>query len=138
MSRLKHAEPILQAAEQWKQQCLLGDGSVFSTEQLWNPDNFQILNRFYVEQLDEGEGRFEVKLKRQLEPAPPEAKRLWAEMTWVYLLFPSNMNPVKKRDRIATFWDGPERVCRMTSASCLILFSSSRGWGNGVLRTHVA
>ena len=104
MSRLKHAEPILQAAEQWKQRCLLGGGSVFSTEQLWTPDNFQLLNHFYVKQLDEGEDRFEVKLRRQLDSAPPESKRLWAEMAWVYFLFPSNMTPAKKRDRIATFW----------------------------------
>ena len=104
MSRLKHAEPILQAAEQWKQQCLLAGGSVFSTEQLWTPANFELLNRFYVERLDEGEDRFEVKLKRQLEPASAEAKRLWAEMTWVYLLFPLQTTTEKKRDRVATFW----------------------------------
>ena len=104
MSRLKEAEPILQAAEQWKLQCLLGGGSIFSTEQLWTPGNFDALNHYYVERLDEGEDRFEVKLKRQLAPAPPESKRLWAEMTWVYLLFPLKMTTEKKRDRIAAFW----------------------------------
>ena len=104
MSRLSNAEPILDTADQWKQQCLLDSGSVFSNEQLWTLDNFESLNRFYVEQLDEGEGRFEVKLKRQLDPAPPAAKRLWAEMTWVYLIYPLNMTTAKKRDRITTFW----------------------------------
>ena len=88
MSRLKRTEPILQAAEQWKQRCLLDGGSVFSDEQLWTLENFETLNRFYVEQLDEGEGQFEAKLKRQLDPTPPEAKRLWAEMTWFYYLWP--------------------------------------------------
>ena len=104
MSRLKQAEPILHAAEQWKQQCLLDGGSVFSAENLWNSDNFEILNRFYVERLDEGQDRFEVKLKRQLEPAPPESKQLWAEMTWLYFLYPLNMTPAKKRDRISSIW----------------------------------
>lgn len=125
MSRLKHAEPILQAAEQWKQRCLLDGGSVFSKEQLWTLDNFETLNRFYVERLDEGEGRFEVKLKRQLNPAPPGAKRLWAEMTWVYLLFPLNMTTERKRDRIATFWGGPARICWMTTTRYLIRSSTA-------------
>ena len=104
MSRLKHAESILQAAEQWKQQCLLDGGSIFSTEQLWTSEGFESLNRYYVERLEKGKDRFEVKLKRQLESAPSESKRLWAEMTWVYLLFPLNMNAKTKRDRIATVW----------------------------------
>ena len=104
MSRLKQAEPILQAAEQWKQQCLLAGGSVFSPEDLWNSQNFEALNRFYVERLDEGQDRFEVKLKRQLEPASPASKRLWAEMAWLYYLYPLNMTATKKRDRITATW----------------------------------
>ena len=46
MSRLKYAESILQAAEQWKKQCLLGGGSIFSNEQLWTSDGFETLNRY--------------------------------------------------------------------------------------------
>ena len=30
--------------------------------------------------------RVNLKLAQQLEPAPPETKRLWAEMTWVLFL----------------------------------------------------
>lgn len=104
MSRLKDAEPILQAAKQWKQRCLLDGGSVFSDDLLWTLDNFKVLNHHYVESLDEGEDQFDVKLKRQLEPVPPDAKRLWAEMAWVYALYPLQITATKKRSQILTYW----------------------------------
>ena len=56
MARLAEAAPILEAAEQWKNDCLLGGGSVFSDKSLWTRPNFEALNRFYVNNLDEGEG----------------------------------------------------------------------------------
>ena len=104
MSRLKDAEPILQAAEDWKQRCLLDGGSVFSNDRLWTLDNFKVLIHHYVESLDEGEGQFDVKLKRQLDPAPPDVKRLWAEMAWVYALYPLQITANKKRSQVSTYW----------------------------------
>ena len=104
MSRLKDVEPILNAAAKWKQRCLLDGRSVFSEEDLWTRENFEILTRFYVENLDEGEGKFDAKLKRQLGPAPASSKRTWAEMAWVYSLFPINMTAQKKRIQVATYW----------------------------------
>lgn len=104
MSRLKDAEPILQAAEEWKQRCLVDGGSVFSDDRLWTLDNFKVLNHHYVERIDEGEGQFDVKLKRQLDPAPPDVKRLWAEMAWVYSLYPLQITANKKRSQVFTYW----------------------------------
>ena len=86
MSRLERAALILDAAEQWKQRCLLDGGSVFTDERLWTQEYFRQLHTHFVERPDKGTGSFEEKLRRQLEPAPPEAKRLWAEMTWLFLL----------------------------------------------------
>ena len=86
MARLAEAAPILEAAEQWKNDCLLGGGSVFSDKSLWTRPNFEALNRFYVNNLDEGEGDFFGKLKKQLEPAPAGAKQLAAELFWVMYL----------------------------------------------------
>ena len=105
MGRLNKAAAILDAAEKWKQQCLLDGGSLFSEEQLWQRENFQELRTYYVERPDEGSGSFEEKLQRQLEPAPPEVRRLWAEITWAYYLIVSSVTRVKKLDRIRTVWE---------------------------------
>ena len=104
MSRLERAALILDAAEQWKQRCLLDDGSVFTDERLWTRENFGQLHTHFVERPDTGTDSFEEKLRRQLEPAPPEAKRLWAEMTWLYLLIAIGKGGTKL-DRIRTVWE---------------------------------
>ncbi len=105
MSRLERAALILEAAEQWKQRCLIDGGSVFTDERLWTQDYFGQLHTHFVERPDKGAGSFEEKLRHQLEPTPPEAKRLWAEMTWLFLLIVSGVKGVTKLDRIRTVWE---------------------------------
>ena len=105
MSRLERAALILKAAEQWKQRCLLDGGSVFTDERLWTREHFGQLQTHFVERPDNGTGSFEEKLRRQLESATPEAKRLWAEMTWLYLLIVRGVKRVTKLDRIRTVWE---------------------------------
>lgn len=107
MSRQKDAEAILDAAEKWKQQCLLDGGSLFSEESLWTRENFDQLRIYFVENLDKGSGNFYEKLEQQLEPAPPEAKRLWAEMTWVLFLivYRGMLKPETKLDQIRQVWE---------------------------------
>ena len=105
MGRLKCAEAVLDAAEQWKQRCLLGGGSLFTEERLWTRGNFEQLHTHFVEKPDEGQGAFHEKLKRQLAPAPPATKRLWSEMTWVYYLIAGTYKGETKLDRIKTIWE---------------------------------
>ena len=104
MSRLERAAAILEAAETWKQRCLLDGGSLFSDERLWTRECFGQLHTHFVERLDKGSGSFEEKLRTQLEPASPEAKRLWAEITWLYYLMVGSVKPLTKLDRIRTVW----------------------------------
>ena len=105
MSRLERAALILDAAGQWKQRCLLDGGSVFTDERLWTQEYFRQFHTHFVARPDKGTGSFEEKLRRQLEPAPPEAKRLWAEMTWLFLLIVRGVKGVTKLDRIRTVWE---------------------------------
>ncbi|MXZ34302.1 MAG: DUF3578 domain-containing protein, partial [Acidobacteria bacterium] len=105
MGRLEKAAAILEAAEKWKQRCLLGGGSLFSEESLWSREYFRELQTYYVERPDEGSGTFEEKLQRQLEPATPEARRLWAEISWVFYLIVNSVTRVRKLDRIRTVWE---------------------------------
>ena len=105
MARSKIAATILEAAEKWKQRCLLEGGPLLSEERLWTRENFEALQTYFVERPDEGSDSFAEKLRHQLDPAPPEAKRLWAEMTWVYYLIASSVKRVTKLDRIRTVWE---------------------------------
>ena len=105
MARLRIAAVIIDAAKRWKNECLLDGGSLFGDERLWTREHFGELQKYFVDRPDDGSDSFEEKLRRQLEPAPPEAQRLWAEMTWVYYLIVSSVKGVTKLDRIRTVWE---------------------------------
>ena len=109
-SQKEQAAPIVAAAAEWKQRCLLGGGSLFGEERLWTRERFAELKRWYVDRPDESERSFLEKLQEQLEPTSPEAKRLMAEATWVYslVLQPGNMGRAKKLEDIRTIheWSG--------------------------------
>ena len=104
MSR-QQAAAILSAADRWKQRCLLDGGSLFGEERLWTGQNFDQLRVHVVESPDAGSDPFYEKLRRQLDPAPPEAKRLWSELTWAFYLIVRDVKPNTKRDRIAMVWE---------------------------------
>lgn len=105
MSRLKKANTILDAAETWKEQCLSNNGSLFTQQRLWTRENFEHLWHHFVENPDESEDSFMDKLRKQLDPAPPEAKYLCAEITWLYYLIVSSVKSVTKRDKIMRVWE---------------------------------
>ena len=104
MSR-QQATVILDAAERWKQRCLLDGGSLFTDERLWTRDRFEQLRVHVVEHANRGSDSFWKRLRRLLDPAPPAAKRLWAEMTWAFYLIASEIPPERKRDAIVTVWE---------------------------------
>lgn len=100
-----NTEPIHQAAEYWKKHALLSDGSVFTENSLWRLEYFNELDKYFINQLDAGEGNFFEKLEFQLDSTQPEVKQLAAEILWVMLLCPSNIGEEKKRENIKTIWD---------------------------------
>ena len=110
MGRFARAKAILDAAERWKHTCLVNGGSLFGDERLWTITNFNQLQTNFVERPDEGRRGFRDKLQDQLQPTSPEAKRLWAEMTWLYYLIvsPSGASKVTKLDNIRTVWEWSE------------------------------
>lgn len=104
----KNITPIINAAEQWKVQCLIGHQSIFGFGEIWTADNINQLNTHFVENLDYGEGNFLQKLEGQLSSANKEAKILCAEMLWLMLLCPSNIGATTKRQNLSTVlsWAG--------------------------------
>jgi len=96
---------IYDAVATWRDQCLLAEGSVFSSdEELWTGTFFDELDQRFVKNLDAGEGDFLSKLKVQLSTGSPECKSLMAESLWLLLLFPSNVGAAKKRENVRTIW----------------------------------
>lgn len=85
-------ENILAASKDWKDRSLIGDKSVFSDEALWTLPHLDELQRHFVENPDVGKGSFTEKLRKQIAPVSPGAKRLTAELLWVMMLFPSKTN----------------------------------------------
>jgi 5-methylcytosine-specific restriction protein B len=92
---------IFRITETFKQKCLYDQQSIFGYDRLWSIENLEQLHKFYVENLDLGEGTFYVKLNEQLKNATENAKLLAAELIWLILLFPSNIGLNKKRDHIS-------------------------------------
>ncbi len=101
----KIVEPILRAAQHWKDVGLLSDSSIFDRGAIWTLSNFEALNQHVVNQPKEGKKRnFFQKLEGQLELTVPGVKQLAAEMLWLMFLCPSNISVSKKREGIERIW----------------------------------
>ncbi|MFA4951365.1 MrcB family domain-containing protein [Brevundimonas sp.] len=97
----RNIEPVLAAAAQWRDQCLLSDDSILTDEQsVWTQTNIQELKSAFIGNPDEGGDSFVMKLRGQLSSAGPGVIQLASEMLWVMLLFPSNIGADKKRETI--------------------------------------
>jgi len=97
-------EPTLIAARPRVHTCLIGDGSLFSTDALWTSANVEGVVHAFVDHPDMGGDDFLTKLEGQMTPAAVGARRLMAEMLWALLLFPSNMKAPTKRQQIREMW----------------------------------
>ena len=72
----------------WRTDCLIGNGSVlFPTDQVWTPDNFELLFKHFNEDKRTEAGDFEDKFEQQLSGQPRGVVRLAAEVVLVYFLF---------------------------------------------------
>ncbi len=96
--------PILAAAAQWLETCLIEDRSLFLTDARWTTSLVDEAYRAFVEHPDDGDDDFMTKLKGQMTPSSPPAQQLMAEMLWALLLFPSNMKARTKRLQIRDIW----------------------------------
>ena len=119
--------PVLAAAEQWKNTCLVEDRSLFSTEFLWTRQIVDEVYQAFVKHPDYGEDDFMTKLK--MANASSSAKRLMAEMLWALLVFPSNMKARTKALQVRTLWtmSGEE----LSSNSSLMKDDVLAGVGSG-------
>lgn len=76
---LANTPTLLNAAANWKQGCLLSDGSVFSSSALWTLENIKQLHSLFVDNPILGKQKFYDKLHVQIDGASSEVKKLAAE-----------------------------------------------------------
>lgn len=98
------ARTITEAGRQWVQACLVGDGSILGADPISTAQNFAALDLYFVQRPDAGDGSFYEKLKTQLADAPPDARKLMAELLWALFLFPSNITEETKREGVLQVW----------------------------------
>lgn len=101
----QHDAPTITAAgRRWVQMSLVGDGSVLGGGTISTAANYDALDRHFIQQPDAGSGSFYEKLKMQLASAPPDARKLMAELLWALFLFPSNITEDTKREGVLVVW----------------------------------
>lgn len=96
--------PALDAARTWIDTCLVENESLFSDGPLWTPQHVGDERRLFIENPDESDSDFATKLKGQVATGSPDAQKLMAEMLWALLLFPSNISPSTKLQKIDEIW----------------------------------
>lgn len=101
-----NAAQVFDAANKFKQRCLLDQESLFLEGQtLWTAEHFQALIDNYVNQPDVGDGGFYDKLKGQLAGCQAIDVALMAEVFWIVNLGPTNLLAPAKLDRIKLIWN---------------------------------
>ncbi len=110
-----YIDDILAAADEWKQRCLLGNGSVFTEQSLWTSENIQALEQLIPvpawENSDKETERNGWALLRQktkkIKDTRPEVVLLAAEAFWFISLYPYSKDrpPTWKRQRFNELWE---------------------------------
>lgn len=102
MSRLKRAEAVLQAAEQWKERCLLGGGSMFwEDKKLWTAENFEELLDCLRNHSQSFTGE---DLMQLLKGASADVKQLATEVRWLDYLSEPGTSVASKTSALRAMW----------------------------------
>jgi MoxR-like ATPase len=102
---------IYNAAEKWKNECLLNDKSlIWGGEPIWTLANINRFISIFVENPDESGENFDSKLKKQLENESNGVYKFTIELMFLYYIFPYNgsisfKTKMKKLEMIAS-WKG--------------------------------
>jgi 5-methylcytosine-specific restriction protein B len=100
-----HADEVFDAAEQFKQRCLLDQRSLLLGDQLlWTTPHLEALIKHYVDQPDPGEGSFYDKLERLLAACEPLDVALMTEIFWIVQLAPINLRAPTKLRTLDRIW----------------------------------
>lgn len=101
-----NAAQVFDAADKFKQRCLLDQASLFLDDQtLWTPEHFKSLIDNYVNRPDTGDRGFYEKLADQLATCEPLDVALMAEVFWIVQLGPTNLKAPTKIKTVERIWN---------------------------------
>lgn len=98
------ASKIAAAGRQWVEACLVADGSILGNGAVSTAAHFDALDKYFIQRADASNNTFYGKLESQLADAPPDSRKLMAELLWALFLFPSNISIETKREGIVQVW----------------------------------
>jgi hypothetical protein len=102
----RNSNPVLRAAAEWRDCCLLGNESLFGRSECWTVANVETLRTRVFDNPIVGRQTFYEKLDQQLSDAPQILNCLAGEFVWLLFLFPSEgtITGNTKRNRIKRIW----------------------------------
>src|SRR4051812_28508519 len=105
MPRAEWCRPeIYDFFDRWRRECLIADGALFTAGEIWSDEHLSTLQTTLGAELF-GEGTFLEKLRRQLEPHPPEVRQLGIEIVYVEHLGESDTSVAKKQGNLQALLD---------------------------------
>lgn len=100
-----NAPQVFQAAQDFKQQCLINQQSLFLPGQaIWTTQHFQSLITNFVKQPNFGSGGFYEKLAAQLSTCSALDIALMTEIFWIVQLPAVNLSPSTRLQRLEGIW----------------------------------
>lgn len=137
--------PLYETMDRLCSDCLIGDDSLLSPgRQLWTAGNFAELQRTYVQNLDEGEGKFFEKLKVQLTDTTADGHCLMAELIWLLYAFQRrDVSSFTKNLKVCEVWSWsgeelPQEVAALTDPVLHGVGRAGQGYNNNRWRTRPA
>lgn len=114
MAKYDNEPRILGLGAKFRDHCLIEQKSILTGELLWTPERFDELVEHYVENLDDSNRGFDVKLKDQLAGTSSGAQQLFAELYILDLLVLGNVLPSTKIKKITAILDMCEPPISLT------------------------
>ncbi|UOR13724.1 AAA family ATPase [Halobacillus amylolyticus] len=102
---------VYDAAEKWKENCLLNDGSlIWDGEPIWTAHNISRFINIFIESPDESGDSFDDKLRKQLENESEDTYKFVIELLFIYYIYPvrsstSYETKMRKLEMIASWKD---------------------------------
>jgi hypothetical protein len=90
--------------DQWRRECLIEDGALFTAGTVWSDENLTMLQTTLGAELI-GEGTFFEKLRTQLEAHEPEVRQLGVEIVYVEYLGERDTNATTKHKNLQAMFD---------------------------------